>query len=220
MKDKIRKIPVPVVQRLTKYLVHVRWLCEADMTWASSERIAHALGLTSSTVRQDLSYLDISGISKRGYETMKLEAVLRCALGANKINRVVIVGAGNLGRALALHAEFARRGFVVFAIFDSNSRLIGRRIGKVAVRAMHELGRIVRKEKVDIGIIAVPASSAQAAADALIANNVRGLLNLTAAYVRVPPRVTVVDARIVASLQELAYLMKVNKSGPKAGLKA
>ena len=202
------RIPAPVVQRLTQYLVHLEGLRQEAVEWVSSREIAAALGLTSSTVRQDLSYLEFSGTSKRGYETAKLERALHLELGADRESNVVIVGAGNLGRALALHGEFGRRGFMIRAVFDSAPHVVGKRIGGVRVRSMAELEPTVRDESVDIGVIAVPGAAAQEVGDALVKAGVRGLLNLTPAHVTAPPPVAVVDARIVASLQELSYLMK------------
>lgn len=206
------KLPTPVVARLTKYLVHIQDARAEGQEWVLSHQLACALGLTSSTVRQDLSYLDLSGTSKRGYETKRLEWVLFKELGADRVANVVIVGAGNLGRALALHSGFERSGFMICGIFDSSARVIGKRIGHLEVKGMKELLREVRARKADIGMLAVPQWSAQEAADALILAGVRGLLNLTPAHVLAPERVPVVDAKIITSLRELLYRMKPRRS--------
>ena len=209
-------IPNPVIQRLTKYLVHVQGLREEGVEWVLSQEIAEALTLTSSTVRQDLSHLDFSGVSKRGYETEKLEAALRAALGADEKANVVLVGVGNLGRALALHGELERRGFMMCGVFDADPRVVGKKIGSLQVQGMDELASVVKKRNVDIGMIAVPAASAQEVGERLVAAGVKGLLNLTPAHVRAPQHVSVVDARIVASLQELLYFVRNHESLPPA----
>ena len=201
-------IPGPVIRRLTKYLAYVQVLRDKGVEWVSSGEIAQALGLTSSTVRQDLSHLIFSGVSKRGYETEGLEKVLVKLLRADSKINIVIVGAGNLGRALALHAEFPRRGFTICAIFDSDSQLLGRKIGAIEVKGMDELPKVVRDMNVEIGLITVPVSSAQEVADHLVAAGVCGLLNFACAHILVPKHVTVVEARIIASLWELGYLIK------------
>ncbi|MEX2607240.1 MAG: redox-sensing transcriptional repressor Rex [Kiritimatiellia bacterium] len=198
-------MPKPVIRRLPKYLVHVQELREEGVVWASSQEIADALGLTSSTVRQDLSHMDLRGISKKGYETSQLEAVLRQILGADRMHRVFIIGAGNLGRALAEHGAFGRRGFEICGLFDVDPNLIGRSVGTTKVMSMDSLLEQSNRVRIDIGIIAVPSQAAQAVADTLVKAGVRAILNLAYKHVQAPPEVAVVDARIMESLQELAY---------------
>lgn len=204
-------IPQPVIRRLPKYLVHVQELREEGVDWASSQQIADALGLTSSTVRQDLSHVDLSGISKKGYETVQLEGVLRQILGADVLHRVVIVGAGNLGRALAEHGAFAERGFEIVALFDTDPHLTGKQFGTARVLPSEDLQSFARERNIDIGILAVPAPAAQDVADELIAAGVRAILNLAYKHIRVPEHVHLVDARIMESLQELAYALGKNR---------
>ena len=200
-----KNIPPTVVKRLTRYLAHVQLMREEGKEWVSSQELGDALGLTPSTVRQDLSHIDFSGISKRGYETSGLAQVLSRLIGADKLWRAVVVGAGNLGKALVLHEDFERRGFEIRAVFDADRRKAGRKVGMQSVYPMAELGRVVRKEKIDIGIIAVPAVAAQEVAEQLARAGVKGLLNLALTHVIVPGKVAVVDSRIVASLQELTF---------------
>lgn len=204
-------MPKPVIRRLPKYLVHVQELREEGVDWASSRDIAGALGLTSSTVRQDLSHMDLRGISKKGYETSQLEAVLRQILGADRMHRVFIIGAGNLGRALAEHGAFSRRGFEICGLFDVDPKLIGRSVGSAKVMSMESLPEQAKQTRIDIGIIAVPSQAAQAVADTLVEAGVRAILNLAYKHVQAPPEVTVVDARIMESLQELAYSLGRSK---------
>jgi len=209
-------IPNPVIRRLPKYLVHVQELREEGVAWASSQEIADALGLTSSTVRQDLSHMDLKGISKKGYDTGQLEAVLRQVLGADMVHRVVIVGAGHLGRALAEHGAFAQRGFEICGLYDRDESLFGRTYGQVEVQSIEDLPRVTRQVKIDIGLIAVPSQAAQEVADVLVKAGVRAILNLAYKHVQVPEGVTVVDARIMESLQELAYALRNTPAGDGA----
>ena len=201
-------MPDSVVRRLSRYLMMVQRLSQQGAEWVSSLELAEALGLTSSTVRQDLSHLDFSGISKRGYSTTGLAASLARALGADREIPVVVVGAGNLGRALAQHEEFGRQGFKICGIFDRDARLVGERVGAHTVREIKDLPAVMSSGGVEIGIIAVPPGAAQEVADRLIMAGVRGLLNMTTAHILVPGKVSVVDARIVACLQELTYAIK------------
>ena len=200
-------IPNPVIRRLPKYLVHVQELRDEGVEWASSQDIADALGLTSSTVRQDLSHMDLKGISKKGYEIVQLEAVLRQVLGADMMHRMVIIGAGNLGRALAAHGDFGRRGFEICGLFDQDESLKGLSVGGLNVKTMPELAREAEKKRIDIGVIAVPTQAAQLVADQLVEAGVPAILNLAYKHIQVPEGVTVVDARLMESLQELAYVL-------------
>jgi redox-sensing transcriptional repressor len=205
------KIPVSVVRRLPKYLTHAQRLRQTGVEWVSSTELAEALGLTSSTVRQDLSHIDFFGISKRGYSTAGLETALATTLGADHEICCVVVGAGNLGRALAQHEEFSRQGFKICGIFDSHPNVIGKKVGKLLVQGMADLPGVVCGQDVDIGIVTVPHAAAQQVADQLIVAGVRGLLNLTTAHIIVPKKVSLVDARVLASLRELAYAVKVSE---------
>jgi redox-sensing transcriptional repressor len=208
MQTEQTKMPASVVRRLPKYLTHTQRLRRESVAWVSSMELAEALGLTSSTVRQDLSHIDFCGVSKRGYSTAGLATSLAEALGADREVCVVVVGAGNLGRALVLHDEFARQGFKVCGVFDADSDVVGEKVGRLLVQGMDRLPETVCGKDVDVGIIAVPAKAAQEVADHLILSGVRGILNMTAAHVVAPDKVAVVDARIVASLQELSYAIK------------
>jgi len=206
-------IPGAVVRRLPKYLTHTQRLRLEGVQWVSSATLAEALGLTSSTVRQDLTYVEFRGVSKRGYSVVGLESVLARTLGVDRDLACVLVGAGNLGRALALHDEFARQGFKILAVFDSNQAVIGRRAGRFIVQGMSELAPLIHSGNVDIGLISVPHAAAQQVAEQLIQAGVRGLLNLTTAHLLVPDDVAVVDARILSSLRELAYAVRSRRIG-------
>jgi redox-sensing transcriptional repressor len=122
-----------------------------------------------------------------------------------------VIGAGNLGRALATHEEFARQGFRICDVFDNHPSVVGETIGRFVVRDVGELPEVVERQKVAIGIVAVPHDVAQAVVDRLIKAGIRGILNLTAAHITVPAGVALVDARIIANLRELAYVLKVNE---------
>jgi len=206
-----KAIPTSVVKRLTRYLTEVQALREAEVEWVSSQELAETLGLTSSTVRQDLSHVDFSGISRRGYRIDGLERVLVDVLGVDTTWNTVVVGAGNLGRALALHHEFSHRGFNICGIFDSDPKKVGVKVGRLAVKGMRELPTVVGEQNVQIGIIAVPDDAAQSVGDLLIASGIHGLLNLSLAHIVAPAGVAVTDSRVVASLLELAHAIKYRR---------
>ena len=210
MENRSSKLPEPVLRRLPRYLIDVQALRANGVTWVSSGELGTALGLTSSTVRQDLSHLDLEGVSKRGYEIEKLMSALVRELGADRKYRVLVIGAGFLGSAIALHGELARYGFEVRALMDVNPEIIGTSVGRLRIRPMSKLSEVVEHEQIDIAIIAVPAAYAQVVADELIAAGVTALLNLALVQLKVPESIRVVDERIVVSLQELAYLLRTS----------
>lgn len=210
-------VPIPVIRRLSHYLQHIRMQIEQGREWISSLELAEALEVTSSTVRQDLSWLDISGTAKRGYKIEDLEDAIATLVGRDRGSNMVIVGAGNLGRALALHEEFPRQGFAVCGVFDSSPRIIGKKVGRLLVQSMDELPRAVRENDVEIGVVAVPAKYAQDVADELVSAGVQGVLNMSCTHVRTPNGVTVVDARMFSSLNLLSYAIKARKGSREKG---
>lgn len=209
----IARIPGAVVRRLPKYLTQAQQLRQQGVEWVSSADLAETLGLTSSTVRQDLSHIDFQGISKRGYSIIGLETALARTLGVDRDLVCVLVGAGNLGRALSLHEEFGRQGFKFVGVFDNHPSVIGKKVGRFVVQDVTELATVVRDQKVELGIVSVPHEAAQFVAGQLIQAGVRGLLNLTTAHLIVPETVAVVDARVLASLRELAYAVRSQPGG-------
>lgn len=210
-------VPIPVLRRLSHYLQHVRVQIEEGGEWISSRQLAEALEVTRSTVRQDLSCLNISGTVRLGYRTSDLETALLTQLGRDRHSNMVIVGAGNLGRALALHQEFPRQGFTVCGLFDSNAAVVGSKVGNLTVQAMSKLPGTVKKKNVEIGVIAVPSSAAQEVADLLAASGVQGVLNMSSAHVKTPESVSAVESRIFSSLSLLSHAIRAcrREDGPK-----
>lgn len=200
--------PYPVIQRLPRYLSHVMELKASDVEWVSSVHLSKALGLTASTIRQDLSHLDLEGVSKRGYRRDELEVALRTELQMDRVHRVAIVGAGHLGRALALHGDLQRYGYAVCALFDVNSDIIGSQVGNLTIHGMDSLAEVVKAKDIDMAILSVPPSAAQDVANHLVDAGVKGLMNLAYCVLQVPEDVILVDVRLLSSLQELAYMMR------------
>ena len=213
-----RKIPLPVVRRLAKYREYVNGVACRGCSWITSMDIAADLGLTSATVRRDIFHLNFNGCTKRGYDTAQLENVLTKALGLHKECNVVIVGAGNLGRALALHGDLVRMGFKIRGIFDNDKKLKSKKVAGLVIQGMNALSTVVKKYAVGIGIIAVPSPSAQSVANQLVKAGVHGILNLACANVLLPKSVHVVEARIAASLSELCCCVRMAAGSTAAAL--
>lgn len=204
-----RKLPRPVIRRLPKYLTFVRTLQKHDRVLISSQKLARALGLTSSTVRQDLTHFNSCRLSKQGYKIKALEHTLVRAIGLETNQKVIVVGSGDLGRALVLAEDLVEHSFYVCGLFDPDPSMCGRKVGTFTVQTLDDLLHVVERERVDIGVITVPPAAAQGVADKLILCGVRGLLNLTASNVVAPRKVTILDGGIEASLQELSSLLKI-----------
>ena len=210
-------IPPSVVRRLTEYMAFTQAFGnENGDQWVSSQELAQALGFTSSTVRQDLSHIDFSGISKRGYHVKGLLGVLEDTLGANTVWQLVVVGAGNLGLAIAQNDDFRERGYNIIGVFDNDTAKVGRQIGALKVQHASSIKDFVTENRVDIGIVAVPAVAAQAVADVLIASGVRGILNLSLSHIITPGNVPVIEARLTCSLLELSHRIKFSKAAKRS----
>jgi len=205
---KDQKVPKAVISRLTKYFTWSQEQLEDGGEWISSQELAEQLSINGATIRRDLTHLDVQGVTNKGYNTKELCGVLDAFLGADRNWRVVVVGAGNMGKALTLHGDLARQGFRICAILDTDGRKIGATIGRLAVRHLDELPDIVAQEKVSIGVVAVPSEAAQSVADMMIISGIRGIFNLSLKHLIVPEWVQISDGRLVAGMLELAYAVK------------
>lgn len=170
----------------------------------SSKDLARTAGVNAAQVRKDLSFLEASGVRGVGYDIGELRLQIRRALGLTHDFPVVIVGAGNLGRALANYGGFSEWGFSIAAIVDADARKVGSRIGDVRVEAVSDLEVIVSEREIEIGIIAVPARDAQGVGERLASAGIGSILNFAPTVISVPDaEVRRVD--LSTELQILAY---------------
>jgi redox-sensing transcriptional repressor len=200
-----RRIPEATVARLPEYLRLLTESLEAGVANLSSEELADLAGVNAAKVRKDLSYLGTYGVRGVGYDVEYLVYQFRRELGLDHDWPVVIVGAGNLGQALAGYGGFRERGYPVAGIVDVDPAKVGTRIGTIEVCAVDELPAIVRRGHISIGVIATPPGSAQAAADRLVAAGVTSILNFAAMLLTVPSTVTVRKVDLAVELQILSY---------------
>jgi redox-sensing transcriptional repressor len=195
-------IPDATVERLPVYL---RCLAmRAGTGTCSSEDLARTAGVNAAQVRKDLSFLEAQGVRGVGYDVDELRLQIRKALGLTHDFPVVIVGAGNLGRALANYGGFAEWGFSVAAIVDVDARKVGSRISGTTVEPMTELEVIVSDHGIEIGIIATPSTQAQNVGDRLASAGVRSILNFAPTVISVDG-VEVRRVDLSTELQILAY---------------
>ncbi len=198
-------IPEATVARLPVYLRALYGLAERGISTVASEELAAAAGVNSAKLRKDLSHLGSYGIRGVGYDVDYLVYQVSRTLGLTQDWPVVIVGAGNLGRALANYGGFVSRGFTIAAMLDSDTAIVGSRIARLTVRHVDELEAVVTTHKVAIGVIATPAGSAQAVCDRLVSASVTSILNFAPLVLSVPEGVDVRKVDLSIELQILAF---------------
>jgi redox-sensing transcriptional repressor len=200
-----RRIPEATVARLPVYLRSLLEVAEAKTVTISSERLAEMAGVNAAKVRKDLSYLGSYGTRGVGYDVEFLLFQISRELGLTQDWPVAIVGVGNLGHALANYRGFSARGFRVVALVDADPAKVGERIGELTVRSLDDLPAIAAGGQVAIGIIATPASAAQAVADRLVAAGVTSILNFAPTVITVPDGVSLRKVDLSIELQILSF---------------
>jgi redox-sensing transcriptional repressor len=190
---------------LPEYLRALHHLSEAGADTVSSEGLAAAAGVNSAKLRKDLSHLGSYGTRGVGYDVALLIDQIEYILGLDQHRAVCLVGVGNLGHALAGYDGFASRGFRIVALFDADPAKVGELINGMAVRHIDELSRVATEEPLAIGVIATPASAAQAVADELVAAGVTSILNFAPCVLSVPANVDVRKVDLAIELQILSF---------------
>ena len=203
--------------RLPVYLRILYDLAADRVASVSSERLAELAGVNAAKVRKDLSYLGSYGTRGVGYEVDYLTYQMSRELGLTHDWPVVIVGAGNLGQALANYAGFDERGFPVAAVVDVDPAKVGTMIGRVPVRHLDDLPELVGAGG-SIGVIATPAAAAQEAADRLVGAGVTAILNFAPHILNVPRGVTVRKVDLAVELQILSFYQRRRSLGPVTAL--
>jgi redox-sensing transcriptional repressor len=213
----VRRIPEATVARLPLYL---RALAEAarDRTVTiSSEALAERAGVNAPQVRKDLSHLGSYGTRGVGYDVAYLLRQINRQLGLTEDRRVAIIGAGNLGQALACYGGFPSRGFHVVAAFDVDPAKVGMRLGPTVVHPTSAMIDVIRDEKVAIAVIATPAPVAQSVVEAAVSAGVGSILNFAPTTVSVPPHVALRQVDLGIELQILSFYQQQTRGLVRAG---
>jgi redox-sensing transcriptional repressor len=214
----VRKIPEATVARLPLYLRSLLEVTDEGTATISSERLAELSGVNAAKVRKDLSYLGSYGTRGVGYDVEYLLFQMSRELGLTHDWPVVIVGLGNLGHALANYAGFRDRGFPVAALVDADPKVVGTSINGITVRHIDELPDVAAANPIAIGIVATPASAAQAVADRLIEAGVTSILNFAPTILSVPETVSLRKVDLAVELQILSFYQQ--RKGDGAGRSA
>lgn len=198
-------IPPSAVKRLSLYLRQLEQLRDAGVRKVSSRQLAASLMITAEQLRKDLTYFGQFGRPGLGYPVAALAESLRHILGTDTTQKVIVVGAGDLGRALLRHRGFMQKGFELVAAFDSDVAKVGQMIGAVPVYHVDQLSRLNRHFRARLAVLAVPAEAAQGTADALCRAGVRGILNFAPIVLSTPRGVSVTPVDLAGSLEELSF---------------
>lgn len=202
------QVPAPAIRRLSLYLRQLESFELAGRQTVSSRDLGQALGLSDAQVRKDLGYFGQFGQPGVGYRVSDLLHRVRCILGTDKTASVVLVGVGNLGRALIAYRGFAKRGFPIVGAFDSDPGKIGRPIpgpNPLIVRPLEDLPIVVRERSVRVGLLAVPASAGQHVAKQMVEAGIRGILNFAPVILRLGDDVSVASVDLSVHLEQLAF---------------
>lgn len=200
-------IPDIVIGRLPVYLRALTRLAQEGHEITSSHELGQRLGISSAQIRKDLSHFGGFGKQGTGYQIAFLIEQLRTVLRVDQEWEVALVGAGDLGSALAHYRGFGDRGFHIACVFDSSPNKIGKQIGNFTVQPMSDLHRTISERGIKIAMIAVPAEHAQEVADQLIAAGVRAILNYAPMNLNVPPEVRVQYIDPVVQMQRMTYYL-------------
>lgn len=201
------KIPETTIVRLSGYLRVLDELERIGFDNTASYQLAEELDINDSQVRKDLAYFGQFGKPGMGYETTRLKKELQKILGLTRKWRVALVGVGNLGSALLAYQGFKKQGFYIIAAFDNDSKKIGRKKAGMIIENIARLKQIIRKEKIEIGIITVPASAAQKVADLLTKAGIRAILNFAPARISVPKNVRLNNVDLSLRLENLSFFL-------------
>jgi redox-sensing transcriptional repressor len=199
--------PDVVIRRLPLYARSLRALLQQGVTCVSSHELGTHMNVTASQIRKDLSLFGEFGRQGIGYEVEQLLLQIERLLGLTQEWRVALVGIGRLGRAIARHDEFQRRGMRIAALFDRDPNKIGARINGMPILSDDQIPEVVRAQGIQLAIIAVSARHAQAVADRLIAAGVRAILNYAPVVIQVPEGVWVRDIDPVIMLHSMTYYL-------------
>ncbi|MBW4094405.1 MAG: redox-sensing transcriptional repressor Rex [Acidobacteria bacterium] len=200
-----RQLPPAAVARLPLYLRALNTLMADGVERVSSEELADLSGVSSSNLRKDLSYLGSYGTRGVGYEVQPLAAHISSALGLTQDWRVAIVGAGNLGRALAGYGGFMSRGFDVVALLDADQLLVGNEVGWLRISDAADLETVLERSRANMVVLALPASAAQNVCDRVVAAGVHSILSFAPVVLQVPGFVNLRKVDMATELQILAY---------------
>jgi redox-sensing transcriptional repressor len=203
----VRRIADSTVRRLSLYLRFLEESAQRGVVTISSDELARRGGTTSAQVRKDLSFFGSFGKRGLGYSVPELTDSLREILGLRREWRVIIVGAGKIGTALAQYRGFRQRGFRVIAVYDRDPKKVGTQWDSMMVRDMATIEQDIAREEPDIAVLTTPGEEAQAVVNRLIGAGIRALLNFAPVQLQVPADVTLKNVNMAMELEGLSFAL-------------
>ncbi len=206
-------IPAPTIRRLSLYLRQLEMLWMEEKKTVSSKDLGKALRLTDSQIRKDLAYFGQFGQPGIGYDVGELISTIRHILGTDQTWNILLVGAGNLGAALSAYRGFAKKGFQLVAVFDSDPKKIGTPVPanrELKIQPLTDLNQTVRERDIRLAINAVPADAAQDVADRLVAAGIRGIFNFAPVNLDLAAEVPVSSVDLAVQLEQLSFQVRLS----------
>lgn len=210
--EKKKNISMAVIKRLPKYHRYLLELLKNDVDRISSKELSEKIGFTASQIRQDLNCFGDFGQQGYGYNVRDLYNQIIAILGLQRDYNTIIIGAGNIGQALANYTQFEKLGFNLLGMFDANPRLTGIRIKDVEIKDICGIKEFLKENHIDIAILCVPDNNAQKVCDELVENGVKGIWNFAPIDLVAPKDVIVENVHLSESLLTLAYLINESQN--------
>ncbi|MDT8715499.1 redox-sensing transcriptional repressor Rex [Clostridium sp. 19966] len=208
--DKKKNISMAVIKRLPKYYRYLNEMLKNDVDRISSKDLSEKIGFTASQIRQDLNCFGDFGQQGYGYNVRDLHAEINNILGLSREYKTIIIGAGNIGQAIANY-NFDKMGFKLYAIFDVNPKIIGMKIRDIAIQDIDNLEGFLKENEVEIGIICVPRINGQKVCDVLVNNGIKGIWNFAPVDLNAPEDVVIENVHLSESLMTLSYMLNEKK---------
>ena len=203
MEDK--EISQAVITRLPRYFRYLGELKDEGVERISSQELSRRMKVTASQIRQDFNNFGGFGQQGYGYNVEYLYVEIGKILGLNKVHHLIIIGAGNLGQALANYMNFEKRGFIFCGIFDVNPAVIGQKIRNISIQPMENMPSFVKENNIDIAVLTIPKSGAVKVAEQLVNCGIRAIWNFAHIDLEVPDEVLVENVHLSDSLMRLSY---------------
>lgn len=214
---KVEKISELTTNRLSVYLRCLNELAAEGVKTVSSDKLAKRFHLNSAQIRKDLAYFGAFGVRGVGYYVADLRRDLTKILGLEKEHCVAIIGAGRLGTALTDYYEFSQSNFTVAALFDTDEKKIGQKVGEVEIFDIKDFARIAERDKIEVAVIAVPAQFAQSVLEQITKAGIKAVMNFAPTPLRVEEDIKLKTVDLTISLESLSYFLAqpTNSNGKK-----
>lgn len=206
--ERFSNISMAVVRRLPKYHRYLGDLLNNDIRRVSSQELSRITGFTASQIRQDLNCFGGFGQQGYGYNVDELHREIGRILGLDRIYRTIIIGAGNVGRAIANYTFFEESGFKLYGVFDNNPKKVGEKVKDLSVLPIEEVEAFIKDNEIEIGILCTPKDGAQKIAEVLVRCGIRGIWNFAPVDLKLDSNVIVENVHLSESLFTISYLLK------------